>query len=65
MEKEVLLTEQEANVLIGLLDIAVKSDGLKVAQNALALVSKLQQAFTDAPEPQAPELMEEEELIDG
>ena len=65
MEKEVLLTEQEANVLIGLLDIAVKSDGLKVAQNALALVSKLQQAFTDTPEPQAPELMETEELIDG
>ena len=65
MEKEVLLTEQEANVLIGLLDVAVKSDGLKVAQNALALVSKLQQAFQETPEPQAPELMETEEPIDG
>ena len=49
MEREVLLTEQEANALIDLLDVAVKSQGLSAAQNALVLVSKLQKAFAESP----------------
>ena len=45
--RDVSFTEEEANVLISLLDIAVKSDGLKIAGNAMVLVQKLQQAFSD------------------
>ena len=39
------LTEQEGNVLIQLLDAAVKAQGLGVAENAVFLVKKVQEAF--------------------
>ena len=48
-EKSVMLTEEEGSVLIQLLDVAVKAEGLKHAQNALVLTSKVQQAFTEEP----------------
>ncbi len=43
-------TNQEAESLIGLLDIAVKAGGLQVAQHAIPLAVKVQQAL-DALEP--------------
>lgn len=39
------LTEQEGNVLIQLLDVAVKAQGLGVAENAIILTKKVQEAF--------------------
>lgn len=38
-------TEKEADLLISLLDAAVKSGGLSVANNALVFVNRLQKAF--------------------
>jgi hypothetical protein len=43
--REISFTEEEANALINLIDIAVKTNGLRSAGDGLALVSKLQQAF--------------------
>lgn len=37
-------TEQERNILIQLIDLAVKSGGLNVAEASLVLVKKLQSA---------------------
>ena len=39
------LTQQEAQALIGLLDLATKSGGLQVAQAALPLAVKVQTAL--------------------
>lgn len=39
------LTEQEGNALIQLLDIAVKSQGLNVAEAGVILVKKVQESF--------------------
>ena len=47
--REIEFTEEEANSLINLLDIAVKSQGLNAANNALVLVNKLQVAFKEPP----------------
>jgi hypothetical protein len=44
------ITQEEGNILIQLIDTALKNDGLKSAQNALYLTSKIQQAFTEVPE---------------
>jgi len=44
------LTQQEANVLITLIDTAVKARGLEVAQAAVALQGRIQQAFAVKPE---------------
>ena len=46
--KTLEFSEQEATVLVNLLDAAVRAQGLGVAQNALALAQKVQGAF--APE---------------
>lgn len=43
--KPLLWTEQEANALLALLDVAVKAEGLQVAPTALALAQKIQAAF--------------------
>ena len=40
----ITLTETEANNLIALLDVATKAGGLQVAQAALPLVAKIQEA---------------------
>ena len=64
---EVSFTEEEANAVIALLDIAVKADGLKIAGNAILVVQKLQAAF-QRPEgevsvgAQPPELKPSEEV---
>ena len=38
-------SEQEVNVLIGFIDLGVKSGGLKVSQNAVILAKKLSEPF--------------------
>lgn len=38
------LTEQEANLIVQICDIATKSAGLQIAQQCLAIVAKLHQA---------------------
>jgi hypothetical protein len=43
------LTQQEAQQLIGLLDLATKSGGLQVAQAALPLAIKVQAALDAEP----------------
>jgi hypothetical protein len=43
--KTIELNEQEANILVQLLDIAVRTSGLKVAQPALGLAAKVEEAF--------------------
>lgn len=45
-------TEQEADVAIKLFDVATKAGGLQVAQAAVALTAKLQQAFKKEEEAQ-------------
>lgn len=42
-------TEQEAQDLVGLLDVAVKAGGLQVAAVAIVLTNKIQTAFSEAP----------------
>ena len=51
--KNVQFTDDEIRVLISILDIAVRANGLQIAANAIHLAGKLQNADT------------EEELIDG
>ena len=41
---KVEFTIEEANTLIGLLDLAVKAGGLQVAPNAVAMMQKLKDA---------------------
>ena len=48
--KTIDFTDGELSALVQLLDIAVKSQGLNVAEAAVALVSKVSQA--SAPEPE-------------
>lgn len=43
--RPIMLNEQEATVLLNLLDVAVKAGGLGVAQNCLAFKQRLDQAF--------------------
>lgn len=38
------LTKEEANALVGLIDLAVKSGGLQVANAALVLMKKIEDA---------------------
>lgn len=47
----VVLTEAEGNAAIALFDVAVKTKGLEVANNALALTAKIQRAFSEANAP--------------
>ena len=48
--KNIQLTEQEASALLKLIDIAVKTNGLNVAQAALHISNKIQEAFKEEPE---------------
>ena len=52
--RDISFTEQEANALIQLLDVAVKSNGLQSAGDALQLAVKLQQAFKATQEEPSP-----------
>jgi hypothetical protein len=56
MTKHVELTQQEAQQLIDLCDVATKAAGLQAARAALPLVDKLMTAFaaTDAAAPSEP-----------
>lgn len=49
-EVTITLTDQEQQELINLLDLAVRSSGLQVANSALLFVQKIQDAQTDASE---------------
>jgi len=53
------ITQEEGNILIQLIDTAVKTDGLKSAQNALYLTSKIQQAFIEVPTTEIEEVEKE------
>lgn len=46
---QVTYTQEEANAAIQLYDMAVKAGGLQVANAALALTKKLQDAFAPVP----------------
>jgi len=52
MEKQIqisyTLTTQEADVLINLIDVAVKAQGLRVAGDATVLYQKLVAAYNEA-----------------
>jgi len=44
-EGTLTLTQEEGSAMIDLIDIALKANGLKSAQNCLVLVNKIQLAF--------------------
>ena len=48
-ETEITFTVQEAQAAIGLFDLATKSGGLQVAEPAVVLTKKLQEAFKMKP----------------
>lgn len=45
--KEIKLTREEAQVLINIINIAIKSVGLEVAEAALHFNKKIQEAFKE------------------
>ena len=47
MEKEIKLTKEEAQVLLNIINIAVKSLGMDVAESALFFTRKIQNAFKE------------------
>lgn len=51
MKNSIELTEQEANVLINLINISVQAKGLEVAESAVYLLKKIKEAFEVKPEP--------------
>ena len=53
--KSIEFTDQELNILIQLLDIAVKSQGLSVAEAAVVLARKVGEVADNSPEPQIAE----------
>jgi len=48
--KNVQLTQKEADALLQLIDLAVKANGVNVAQAALHITDKIQEAFKEQPE---------------
>jgi len=61
-EIKLTLQENEANALLQLIDVAVKSQGLQVAEAGSFLATKIQeQAKAQLPSPEAPEAPETEE----
>lgn len=59
-EIKLTLQENEANALLQLIDVAVKSQGLQVAEAGSFLATKIQeQAKAQLPVPEAPETEEE------
>lgn len=49
MKANIEFTKDEAEVLVALLDVAVKAGGLQVAQNAIALAMKVRAVFPLVP----------------
>ena len=61
-EIKLILQENEANALLQLIDVAVKSQGLQVAEAGSFLATKIQeQAKAQLPAPEAPKAPETEE----
>lgn len=54
-EVTVKLTSQEANVLLQLIDLAVKSGGIAVAEAAVVLTKKISAAFPEQPQTEQPQ----------
>ena len=50
--KSIEFTDNELNILIQLLDIAVKAQGLNVAEAAVVLARKVGEVSDNSPEPQ-------------
>jgi hypothetical protein len=48
---QLTLSEQEANALIQLIDVAVKAGGLQTAQAGLALAGRVQSAYNEFKNP--------------
>lgn len=48
--KELKITLEEANILVNLINIAVKATGLENAENALFFTKKLQTLFSEKKE---------------
>jgi len=57
--KQVLLTDEELNALLQLIDIAIKSGGLNVAEAGVVLARKMNQAEDFADKAEEPEKVEE------
>lgn len=45
MDAQLILSEKEAQVLINMIDLAVKSKGIEIAESALYLVNKIELSF--------------------
>ncbi len=53
MEKKTLdINKNEAQALIGLIDIAIKQEGLKIANNAIYWANKIDNLFKETPSPE-------------
>ena len=61
MKKSIELTEQEANELIRILDLALKSAGLLIADNVLYFRNKLNEAFQQNLQPEKKDVKKDEE----
>lgn len=55
------LTIEEANTLAGIIDVAVKAGGVKIAVPALPFIQKLEAAAQEAAQPRSPSVVIEEE----
>ena len=65
-EIKLILQENEANALLQLIDVAVKSQGLQVAEAGSFLATKIQeQAKAQLPDPEASELAPVSEEKEG
>jgi hypothetical protein len=51
---DIKLTQEQAQTLAHLLDLAVRSGGMKAALDAVPLVQVIQQAIYDSTKPQPP-----------
>ena len=50
MNTTIEFSREEMNALVGLLDVAVRAQGLNVAQNALVLATKIRESANDIDE---------------
>ncbi len=50
MEKQINLTQEQAQVLINLIDIAIRAKGIEAAEAGLFFTKKIQEAFIEKKE---------------
>lgn len=55
MNYNLILSDNEMQILLNLLDISVRSGGLKVAKDAATIILKLEQAEENANQPELKE----------